>query len=184
MKRLVRIVAIAGSVALAGCATMVNPYKIHTVTPANGRRTTVTRLELNHTGSQLAVYDGAERLDIHDAADEHFHSVVCYRFDPDHPPPRGMIWVDSNCMHAILEPYIELDKSMPHTLRLVRPSGEASVTVAAGTHWQWFWFNGIWGPAAPIGWAVDLAKGSWRYYTSLDVDHAFRSAATATRASR
>ncbi len=180
MVRTLRFVVPAMAIVLAGCATVVNPARMHTVQPAMGRRVTVTRLELRNYPARLDVYDGPERLEIQDAADEHFHTVACARFDANHPAPRGMIWVDRDCMHAILEPYVELDKSTAHTLRLVAPEGETTVTISAGTHWQWFWLNGVWGPAAPVGWAVDLAKGSWRYYGTLDVEHAFRQHATAT----
>jgi len=85
---------------------------------------------------------------------------------------------DSYCEHLIYFPMVELDRSVPHTLRLVLAGREATVTVRASMHWQWIWFNGVWMAGAPIGWAVDAASGSMSYFNDLDVERAFRQASS------
>jgi len=177
------MVLAAACAGLSGCATMVNPGKTRSAaTPvSNGTQVKTARLHLKNTGPVLAVYAGNTPLEIRDEADHDDHVRLCRLFseNPLGDPP-GMVTVSTNCMNSILAPYVELPKSGAHTLRLVRPDGEATVTVKTGTHWQWFWLNGVCLGLIPACWAVDIASGSWSYYGSLDVAHAVRAAGGST----
>ena len=165
----------------AGCATMSNPGGQHTLAPANGGPTVrVARVSLKNPRGLQAVFEGDRQLEIRDAATYHDHTILCRRFTADDVP--GMITVSRSCMDAILWPYVELPKGS-HSLRLVGERGEATVTVSTHLHIGWFWANGVWFAAAPIGWAVDLASGSWTYFGSVDVAREFGLAGS-QRASR
>ena len=180
MHRIRTMAALAACALLAGCATMVNPGKSRTVSPAEsgtGTSARTARLRFRNWAGLQAVYENGRQLTFQDEADHDAHVLFCETWDgTTMPAGRGMVWVtvDRSCMNAILFPYIELDKSVPHTLEIVTDRGRATVNVKAGMHIQWFWFNGVWGPAAPIGWAVDIARGSWNYFGSVDVAQAMQ----------
>ncbi len=188
MARTLRMLLLGGCVMLGGCATMANRGKVRTAPdPTSGRSVRVARVELKNVGSgnegllhfllpgELTVYEGSTQLPIfsEDSANNDNRWRARCRLGASDQATRGA------CDRAIFYPYLELDKRVPHTLRLVRSNGsEATVTVRAGTRILWFWANGIWGPAAPLGWVVDAMSGKWTYFGSLDVDRAFRQAST------
>jgi len=178
-----KVLAVGVCALLTGCATVTNPGKSRSVEADGGSHVKMARLQLKHTGPVLAVYNGTTPLQIRDAANHEEHVSACRLF-ADNPlgDPPGMVTVSSNCMNSILSPYVELPKSGTHTLRLVRPDGEATVSVKTSTHWQWFWLNGVCLPLVWACWGVDIASGSWSYYGSLDVAGAMRSSRTRTAA--
>jgi len=178
-----KLVAVAACAMTSGCATLVNPGGVHKTSPANGGSGVKTaRLRLENTGPVLSVYNGATPLVIRDAASHDDHVRLCRLFaeNPLGDPP-GMVTVSTNCMNSILEPYVDLPKKGAHTLRLVRNGQEATVTVQAGMHWQWFWLNGVCLPLVWACWGVDVAMGSWSYFGRLDVAQAFRPTTRSAR---
>ena len=137
MMRTVKTLVVGTCALLSGCATLVNPGKSRSVEPAGGgSNVKVARLRLRNTGPELAVYNGANRLEVQDEASHDLHVTVCRTFQENGTEPPGMVTVSRDCMSRILFPYVELPKSGRHMLRLVRPDGEATVTVKAGMHWQ------------------------------------------------
>ena len=176
-----KVVAVGVCALLSGCATLVNPGKSRSVETGSGdTRVKVARLRLNHTGPVLDVYNGGTQLQIRDAANHDDHVTICRKYELAATDPPGMVTVSTSCMNSILWPYVELPKSGTHTLRLVRPDGEATVAVRTSTHWQWLYLNVVCLTFMPACWGVDIVAGSWSYYGSVDVANAFRSAGTRT----
>lgn len=189
MRKILKLLVVGASALLGACATMVNPGKTRMVEPmTGGPHVKVGRLKLEHAprirfrdgagGREtwgLDVYDGNTRLQIMDESDDALRDRMCRV---------GLTLIDTVCTHTILYPYVELNRAVPHTLRLVSAAGAATVTVRARVHFQWIWFNAIWGVAMPIGWAVDAASGSWQYFGNLDVADTYERLASSARGTR
>lgn len=174
-------VAAAMCLGTTACATMVNPGK---VAPANGGGPTA-RLRLKNVAGLQAVYVNGSPVEIQDEADHDLHVAVCRTFREDQNTPIGYVTVNRDCMQWILFPYIDLDKSRPNNVRVVTTRGEGTVTVRPSLHIGWFWANGVWLAAAPVGWVVDIASGRMSYYGKFDVAQAVsRSGSAASSGTR
>jgi hypothetical protein len=174
MNRKLMFPAIGMCVLLAGCATMSNPGRVHTVVSPEGLHVKVASLYLKGTNGHLDIYEGNRRLEIREGTGDHESWVRMCR-------AANNFGDGGACEDAIFFPMLELDRGVPHTLRMVHNGQEATVTVEAHMHWGWIWANGVWFAAAPIGWAVDAASGDWSYFSELDVARTFRDAASAQR---
>ena len=182
MNKLMRIVAVAACGMLAACATVVNRGR---VAPAPGGGTTA-RLRLDHVQGLQAIYADGTQLAIHDEATQQDHVSFCRTFNESAGSyARGWVTVDRDCMTWIIAPYVELQRGVPHQVRVVTARGEATETVQSRMHIQWFWLNGVLLAAAPVGWVVDLASGRMNYFGGFDVaDAVDRANTVASRGTR
>jgi hypothetical protein len=174
VKTMMRVVAMMMCAGLAACATMVNPGRI---APSASPVGPTARVELRHARGLQAIYENGAPVAILDAADHDTHVSVCRTYRETGATPAGWVTVNADCMSWTLLPYIELAKSGSHSLRIVTDRGEATRTMNAHLHIQWFWLNGVWLAAAPVGWVVDVASGRMNYFGSLDIADAMGSAA-------
>jgi hypothetical protein len=177
---MIRILTMAvGTCALLGaCATIANPSHISRSDPLTGATgQTTSRLPLKNWSPDVRIYANGALLPIYDD-----DSTLSARLSADcfelqrMMAQLGQTSQTSRCNFAF--PVLVLPKRA-HTLRLVRGTQEATVTVKPSFHWAWFFANGVWMTFAPVGWVVDLAGGRWSYFSvgGLDVAAAFRDAA-------
>jgi len=184
------LLLLCAGTALTGCATMANRGHTRLQQAPDGDRTIRTaRLYLkfhnkvdkkSHKATlppAIDVYEGGRRLAvIDDSAHRDFWLDMCRLAQAGGDPTFSQV----DCDNVIFEPMLELDRAVPHTLRLVWGAREATITVHASMPWQWIWLNGVWGVAAPIGWAVDAASGGMSYFSALDIDRLFSQSQAGT----
>jgi len=158
--------SVVACVLVQACATILNPGQSRTV-PEQDRSVKVARISLKRVPPGLKIYDGDRQVPIWEEDQDNHDSMarICVL--------RG--GSPGDCASRVYFPVIELDRSVPHTLRLINDAGdEATVTVRAHMHWRWVWYNCVWGVFMPVGWVVDASSGRWTYFgRSLDVQHAF-----------
>jgi hypothetical protein len=176
---------------LAGCATLANGA-LKVKAQENGQQVGLLPMNLDHATPDLRIYEGDVEIPISQVRDPTFANAfknalreAAARGAAAHSPTCVGVCTYSWTETTQFGPGVFLNPKRPHTLRLVRGDRQATVTLKTSFRVKWYFLDMVFFPLAPVAWVVDGVTGSWKEFSRLDVDRAFRnataSAAGATR---
>lgn len=177
----IRSVLLGGVMALAlpGCATAFRHGNgLTVVEPEAGQNTRKIAMNLSHATAELQIFENGQPVPLRNVRDKIWSTAagnaVRQRAAEASARPGGMYSWEVRSAYG---PGLFLDPGRPHTLRLVRGTEEATVTVQASVRPKWIVRDMFLFALAPVGWIVDGVTGMWKEFPRLDVDRAFRDAA-------
>ena len=177
---------------LGGCATLANGA-LKVKAQENGREVGLLPVNLDHATPDLRIYEGDAEIQISQVYDQTFANAfknglreVAAREAAKGSPRCQM---GGSCSYSWTEttrygPGVFLNPKRPHTLRLVRGDQQATVTMKTSWRVKWYFLDMVWLALGPVAWVVDGVTGSWNEFSRLDVDRAFRNAATSASGTR
>jgi len=169
---------------LAGCATLFHRGNGLTAkAQEDGHDVRLLAMNLDHASADLHIYEGDHEIPIARVKDHIWANAI--KNSLREAVARGAA---SSCTGVCtynwnettsFGPGIFLNPKRPHTLRLVRGSEQATVTVKTSWRVKWYFYDMFLFVLGPVGWVVDGVTGSWNEFSRLDVDRAFRNAVAA-----